>query len=155
VKLAYEDDRREKQMRDEMEKQRRDAVTLSRARAAEESPGQPETELGDEPPPYNGPLYSTLPLRGGDSTHGTGEQAEQVCDDEDMTDVGEGVDEVDEGQAIAQWFSMCIILTLYIYLPWPTTLHDDTLPATLAFNTAIHGHEDINLAQPSQYPAML
>lgn len=102
MKLAYEDDRREKQMRDEMEKQRRDAIALSHARAAEESPREPEAELGDDPPPYNGPMYSALPLRGGDLTHPAGVQAEQRCDSVDTSDVEGSVDEVDEEHMITQ-----------------------------------------------------
>jgi len=84
-------------MRDEMEKQRRDAVALSRARAAEESPRQPEAELqgegSDDPPPYNGALYSTLPLRGGDPTHGTDGGVEPECGCGDSSDAEGDMDE--------------------------------------------------------------
>ena len=85
MKLAYDDDRREKQMRDEMEKQRRDAVALARARAAEESPRQPEAELQDEN--VVEPLHSTLPLHGGDLKQSATARAEHEYDSEDMSDV--------------------------------------------------------------------
>jgi len=97
VKLAYDDDRREKQLRDEMEKQRRDAVVLSHARAAEESPSQPEAELqeegSDDPPPYNSALYSTLPLRGGDPTHGTDGGVESEYGSGNSSDAEDHMDE--------------------------------------------------------------
>jgi len=89
VKLAYDDDRREKQMRDEMEKQRRDAVALALARAAEESPRQPEAELQDEN--VVEPLHSTLPLRDGDSKRSAAARAEHEYDSEDMSDVEDRV----------------------------------------------------------------
>ena len=97
MKLAYDDDRREKQLRDEMEKQRRDAVVLSRARAAEESQREPGAELqeegSDDPPPYNGVSYSTLPLRGGDLTHGTDEGIESGYGSGDSSDAEDHMDE--------------------------------------------------------------
>jgi len=83
VKLAYEDDRKEKQLRDEMERQRRDAVTLSRARAAAESPRQSESELHDD---GDSPSYST-PLCEDDAVHrrSTSVHSEMSSDSDDDT----------------------------------------------------------------------
>jgi len=71
VRLAYEDDRKEKQLRDELDKQRRDAIAQAHARAALEAQ---ELEDKDDdlrvygPPPARsmpGPHHSILPFADG------------------------------------------------------------------------------------------